>query len=92
MVFLISLSLELAAIVVSCLITLIAPCDDDCPLSELCVGDACNIAWLRYIVIAASILVTLFFSAPVLFLCVIQIRNFTLNKTSNERFARNART
>lgn len=42
--------------------------------------------------IVLSILVTLFFSAPVLFLCAIQIRNFMLNKTSNERFARNARS
>ena len=71
MVFLFSLSLELAAIVISCLITLIAPCDNDCPLSELCVGDACDILSLRYIVIILSIMVTLFFSAPVLFLCVI---------------------
>ena len=92
MVFLISLSLELVFIIISCLTTLIAPCENDCPLSELCVGDGCDMLWLRYTVIALSIIVTLFFSAPVLFLCIIQSRNFTLNKTSNERFARNART
>ena len=92
MVFLVSLSLCLVTIIVSCLETAIAPCDEDCPLSELCIGDACEIAWLRYTMIVLSILVTLFFSAPVLFLCAIQIRNFMLNKTSNERFARNARS
>lgn len=72
-IFLVSLSLELVAIVVSCLVTLISPCgiDDQCPLSELCVGDGCNIVWLRDIVIVMSIVVTLFFSAPVLFLSVI---------------------
>ena len=92
MIFLISLSLMLVSVIVSCMETLIAPCSDDCPLSELCVGDACETAWLRYIVIVFSILTTLFFSAPVLFLSAIQCRNFMLNKTSNERFARNART
>ena len=71
MVFLVSLSLELVAIIVSCLVTLIAPCKDDCPLSELCVGDACDLVWLRDIVICLSIVITLFFSAPVLFLSII---------------------
>ena len=91
-VFLISLSLCFIAILASCLETMIAPCPDgkDCPLIELCVG--CDIVWLRYTVIVLSILLTIFFSAPVFFLSVIQVRNFTLNKTSNERFARNART
>lgn len=92
MVFLVSLSLELLAIIVSSLTTLIAPCKSDCPLAELCVGDGCDIAWLRDIVITLSIVITLFFSAPVMFLAVIQVRNFTLNKTSNERFAKNARS
>ena len=91
-IFLVSLSLELVAIVISCLVTLISPCQDDCPLDELCVGGGCDIVWLRDIVIVLSIVVTMFFSAPVLFLSIVQIRNFTLNKTSNERFARNART
>lgn len=94
MVFLISLSLCLMSIIVSCFETLAFPCNsdrpDDCPLSELCVG--CDILWLRYTIIVMSILVTLFFSAPVLYLSWVQLRNFTLNKTSNERFARTART
>jgi len=43
-------------------------------------------------VICLSILIVLFFSAPVLFLSYIQINNFRLNKTSNERFAKNRRS
>ena len=39
-----------------------------------------------------TVIVTLFFMAPVGFLSFIQVRNFMLNKTSNERFAKSART
>jgi len=92
LVFLFSLSLCLVTIMASCLETLIAPCGhrEVCPLAELCVG--CEIDWLRDTVIVASFVLTLFFSAPVIFLSWIQIRNYMLNKTSNERFARSART
>ena len=76
----------------SCLETMISPCDADvdgeCPLNELCVGGGCEIVWLRYVTGVLSILVALFFSAPVMFLSCIQVRNFCLGKTSNERFAR----
>ena len=90
LVFLISLSLMLIAIVASCVETLAYPCQYNCPLHELCVG--CDIDWLRYSAIVLSVVVTLFFSAPVGFLSCIQVKNFTLNKTSNERFAKSART
>lgn len=94
LVFLLSLSLCLVSIIISCLVTLAFPCNsdgaDDCPLEALCVG--CDLRWLRYTMAVASILVTLFFSAPVLYLSWVQMQNFTLNKTSNERFARTART
>ena len=74
----------------SCLETMISPCDADvegeCPLNELCIG--CEIVWLRYVTGVLSILISLFFSAPVMFLSCIQVRNFCLGKTSNERFAR----
>ena len=66
------------------------PCHVDCPLEELCVG--CDLDWLVYTVIGLTAAITLFFLAPVGFLCIIQARNFMLNKTSNERFARSART
>ena len=42
--------------------------------------------------IVFSFVLSLFFSAPVLFLAWIQTRNYSLNKTSNERFAKSART
>lgn len=90
LVYLISLSCCLIAIIASCLETMISPCDVDvegeCPLNELCIG--CEIVWLRYVTGVLSILISLFFSAPVMFLSCIQVRNFCLGKTSNERFAR----
>ena len=91
LVFLFSLVTCLLAILASCVETLLFPCDTfNCPLHELCIG--CDMDWLRYCVMAVSASITLFFLAPVGFLCVIQTRNFTLNKTSNERFAKSART
>ena len=80
----------LLTIIVSCIETIVDPCRLDCPLEELCVG--CDLDWLVYTVIGLTAAITLFFLAPVGFLCIIQARNFMLNKTSNERFARSART
>ena len=93
MIFLTTLSLCLMAIIASGIETLVAPCHIDeniCPLHELCIG--CNIEYLRIIFIIVTFVITIFFLGPVLFLCSVQLRNFTLNKTSNERFARSART
>ena len=90
LVFLLSLSTCLLAIIISCMETGISPCKLDCPLYELCVG--CESEPLRYIMISASIVLCLFFSLPVGFLTYVQTKNFMLNKTSNERFARTART
>ena len=93
MVFLVALSFCLLTVIASCIYTLVAPCDIDlgeCPLNELCIY--CEIPGVRYPVIGLTLLLTLFFSMPVGFLTSIQVRNFTLNKTSNERFARTART
>ena len=90
LVFLISLSLCLLAIVISCLVTAAAPCSNDCPLQELCAG--CDIVALRYFMIILSICLCIFFALPVGFLAYVQTKNFMLNKTSNERFARTART
>lgn len=91
LVFLISLVICLLAILASCVETLAYPCHiNDCPLRELCIG--CDIEILRYSVIGLSSLITLFFLMPVGFLSCIHVRNFMLNKTSNERFAKSART
>ena len=101
-VFLVSLSSMLLVGIISCVYTLVAPCNgsggppidealaDECPLQEFCVG--CNLVWLRIILIILAILLTLFFSLPVCYLNLLQLQNYTLNKTSNERFARTART
>ena len=92
--FLLSLALLLIVVIVSSVITLADPCDSDvvseCPLHQLCVG--CDLFYVRISFIILSVLVVLFFSMPVGFLSMIQVRNFMLNKTSNERFARTART
>jgi hypothetical protein len=94
LVFLVSLSLCLLTIIVSSVETMAWPCDpsteESCPLYELCVG--CDYKYLTDSVAILSILVTLFFCAPVLFLAAVQLRNYMLNKTSNERFAKTART
>lgn len=93
--FLISLSLCLLAIIASCIYTLVEPCKDitikqDCPLEELCIG--CDYNYLRIAVCCISVFVTVFFGCPVMFLCSIQINNYRMNKTSNERFGKAART
>ena len=93
LLFLVSLSICLILIIASCVYTLAFPCniiENQCPLHELCTG--CDIDWLVYLVSGITISITFFFSLPVGFLTSIQLRNFMLNKTSNERFARAGRT
>mmetsp|Transcript_20467 Transcript_20467/g.25178 ORF Transcript_20467/g.25178 Transcript_20467/m.25178 type:complete len:256 (+) Transcript_20467:1308-2075(+) len=95
LVFLVSLSTCLLSILASCVETLTFPCSNEhslteCPLEELCMG--CQLDWLRYTVISLSVFVTLFFCLPVMFLCWVQVNNYRLNKTSNERFAKSTRT
>ena len=79
-IFLLSLSVCLLAIIVSCLETLAYPCQDEniaeeCPLQELCIG--CNIEYLRIGIIIVSIAVTALFCLPVMILCWIQVNNYT---------------
>jgi len=59
-------------------------------MQEMCFG--CDILWLRDILIVLTLLLTLFFNLPVMLLCWVQVNNYRTNKTSNERFARSART
>ena len=88
--FLISLAITQLCIVISCLVTLISPCDLDksgeCPMVDLCLG--CDTEWLVVIIVVLTLIVIIFFMLPVMLLCWIQINNYRLNKTSNERFAR----
>ena len=93
LVFLFSLAICELSIIASCFWTLSSPCDidnEDCPMEVLCVG--CDILALRYTIIVATLCLVIFFSMPVMLLCWIQINNYRLNKTSNERFARSGRT
>ena len=92
-VFLVSLTVMFLTILVSSGLSLWNWCDFDdgnCPMQEFCLG--CKIEPLTYITIGYTFLVTLFFLLPVGYLCAIQLGNYTMNKTSNERFARTART
>ena len=91
--FLVFLTLIFLTILTSNVISSFNWCDfelDTCPLEIFCYG--CNWGWLTYIMIVYTTLITLFFLLPVGYLCVIQISNYTMNKTTNERFARTART
>ena len=89
--YLISLSICILFIISSSLLSVISPCEnDDCPMESMCV--ACDTEWLVVIVVVITLVVLIFFLLPVMLLCWIQVNNYRLNKTSNERFARSART
>lgn len=95
--FLISLTVVLSLIAINCLWTMIEPCgiknpDNACPFSELCLGGLCKITWLRDTLMIATIVIGLFFGLPVAYLSYLACRNYCLNKTTNERFAKAART
>ena len=96
MVFLWSLTTIFTIIALNCLWVTIAPCDttmpnDNCPLSELGYKDLYKIKSLRDIIAILTIVVTIFFGIPVSYLSCIACRNYSMNKTTNERFARQAR-
>lgn len=97
MAFLWSLTIILTIITVNCLWSSFAPCGisssiEDCPLSELCFGDLCKIKVLKDTVVLATIGVALFFGLPVSYLSYIVCRNYSMNKTTNERFSKAARS
>ena len=97
LVFLWSLTLIFSIISINCLWVLSSPCGikdspEGCPLSELCAGGFCKIMWLRYTIGILTIGIGLFFGLPVSYLGYLACRNYSLNKTTNERFARAART
>ena len=96
LVFLITLTLILFTIAVNSLWTIIKPCSihiaSDCPLAELCIAGLCKISWFRDLSAIVTLVIGLFFGLPVSYLSYLACRNYTLNKTTNERFARAART
>ena len=60
----------------------------NCPLIEFCFG--CRVIWFRYLMLFVTALISLFFGVPASALVYIHIKNYAANRTTNERFARNA--
>jgi hypothetical protein len=92
-VFLFSLTSVFICIFISNIISAWNWCDPDvetCPLDVFCIG--CDNKALTYFAIVYTFIITIFFLLPVGYLCAVQIGNYTMNKTTNERFARQART
>ncbi len=96
LVFIVTLLAILVAIIMSSIVTLIDECEPkldsgaECPLIELCIG--CKDLWLRYVMLLITVLICLFFGAPAILLCYVHIKNYANGKTTNERFARQARS
>ena len=89
-----TLLLIILLIVTSSVIMIVDECapdknSSDCPLIELCVG--CKILWLRYLMLAVTTLICIFFGFPATLLCSVHLKNYYYGKTTNERFAKNAR-
>ena len=97
MVFIVTLLLVLFLIIISSIVMLANDCKPDaneaqapvnCPLIEFCFG--CRVIWFRYLMLLVTALVSLFFGGPASVLVYIHIKNYASNRTTNERFARNA--
>jgi len=92
--FIITLLLIIVLIVTSSVIMIVDECapdknSTDCPLIELCLG--CRILWLRYLMLAVTTLICIFFGFPATLLCSVHLKNYYYGKTTNERFAKSAR-
>ena len=99
LVFLWSLTLIFITVSINSAWTIIEPCgienlgaDENCPLKELCLHNVCTIVWFRDTIGILTIGLGVFFGLPVSYLSYLACRNYSLNKTTNERFARAART
>lgn len=99
LVFIVSLLLVLIMIIISSIVMLANDCRPDdssidvkeaCPLIEFCFG--CRNLAFRYIMLFITLCVSLFFGGPASILVYIHTKNFLAGKTTNERFAKNART
>lgn len=100
LVFIISLIVVLILIIASSIVTLLDEChpeiepngteENQCVMHDICLG--CKIIWLRCVVLAFTVLVSLFFGAPSSALCVIHIKNYSKGLTTNERYAKKTRT
>ena len=99
LVFLWSLTLIFLTISICSAWTIIEPCgidqigfENNCPLNELCIEGVCKNKVFRDIIGILTIGLGVFFGLPVSYLSYLACRNYSLNKTTNERFARAARS
>ena len=96
LVFISTLLIVLVLIIISSIVMLANECfpsenqADACPLVEICIG--CKILWLRYILLLATLVISLFFGGPASVLLYVHMRNYFSGKTTNERFARQGRS
>lgn len=58
-------------------------------MPDICWG--CKIIWLRYTVLAFTVVVSLFFGVPSVLLCIVHVKNYSKGLTTNERFAKRQR-
>lgn len=58
-------------------------------MQNICWG--CKIIWLRYTVLAFTVIVSLFFGVPSVLLCTVHVKNYSKGLTTNERFAKRQR-
>jgi len=91
-----SLFTVLLLIIASAIFVIISDCKPseagNCPLIEFCVGNGCKNVYLRNVMLAITIVISLFFCFPVAALCYVHIRNYSASKTTNERFTKNTRS
>ncbi len=80
LVFIMSLLLDIILIVASSILMLADECEpkkngnDKCPLIEMCFG--CEMIWLRYVMLAVTLIISLFFAGPACALCYVHIKNY----------------
>ncbi len=98
-IFITTLIIILLLIIISSIVMLSNDCRPDenaadakenCPLIEFCVG--CRNLALRYILLTATLVISLFFGGPASALVFIHVKNYASGKTTNERFTRNQRS
>lgn len=95
LVFIFTLLLILLLITSSSVFTLVDECHPNlvgqhCVMQRICLG--CKIIWLRYLVLAFTLVVGLFFGGPASMLCFVHAKNYCAGQTTNERFAKKNRS
>ena len=90
-----SLTVLIIIVILSCGLQLVDPCSkeiNNCPLSEFCIGNFCENKIVQYIIIGIQLIFLIIFGLPLsATLAFFHMRNFSLGKTTNERFSRRAK-